>query len=92
MIIPHEETLDDFNFTKDKNHIFYQDKMMNVKDINGFKVIGLEYSSDNHHVYHRTNIVENADPKTFKIYEHGYGEEDAEDDKNKFLAGKKVSK
>jgi hypothetical protein len=90
IIIPHEESLDEFNFTKDKNHIFYQDKMMNVKDINEFKVIGLEYSTDVHHVYHRTNIVKNADPKTFKVYEHGYGDEDAEDAKSKFLAGKKV--
>jgi hypothetical protein len=90
MIIPHEESLDDFNFTKDKNHIFYKGKMMNVKDIKGFKVIGLEYSSDNIHVYHGNNIVKNADPKTFKVYEHSYGDEDAEDAKSKFLAGKKV--
>ena len=92
IIIQHEESLDDFNFTKDKSHIFYKDKMMSVTDLNGFKVLGLEYSMDHKNVYHGTNIVKNADPKTFKVYDHGYGEEDAEDVNNKFLAGKKVSK
>lgn len=90
-IIPQEESLEDANYTKDKMHVFYKDKMLNVVNIDSFKVLGLGYATDGKHVFFHTNIVKNADPGTFKVYEHGHGDADAEDAKNKYGEGVRVS-
>ena len=91
MIVPHDEnSLDEFNYTKDKNHAFWKDKMLGELDISAFKALGLGYATDGKHIYFHASIVKNADPATFKIYEHGYGDADAEDVKNKYLEGEKV--
>ena len=91
MIIPQEATLDDINYAKDKDHIFYNDKMFGQLEMASFKALGLGYSTDGRHIYFHTSIVKNADPATFKVFDHGFGDEDAEDSDFKFLEGKKVT-
>ncbi len=91
MIFPHDEnSLDEFNYTKDKTHVFWKDKTFGEIDIVAFKELGWGYATDGRHIYYHTAIVKNADPSTFNIYEHGYGDADAEDAKNKYHEGIKV--
>lgn len=91
IIFPHDEnSLDAFNYTRDKAHVFWKDKTFGEIDIAAFKVVGLGYATDGKHIYYHTGIVKNADPSTFKTYEHAYGDADAEDAKNKYHEGIKV--
>jgi hypothetical protein len=90
-VVPHnDEYLDEFKYTMDREHIFWKDKMLINVNINSFKVLGLDYSTDGKNIYFRTAVVKNADPSTFKTYNHGYGDTDAEDAKNKYFKGIKV--
>jgi len=91
MIVPHDEnSLDEFNYTKDKKNAFWKDKMLGELDISAFKALGLGYATDGKHIFYHAGIVKNADPVTFKVYENGNGDADAEDAKNKYLEGAKV--
>lgn len=90
LIPPNENAPDEFYYAKDKDHVFWNDKMFGEIDMAGFKVLGLGYATDGKYIYYHTTIVKDANPSTFKIYEHGYGDADAEDAKNKYLEGLKV--
>ena len=91
MMVPHDEnSLDEIHYSKDKNYIYWKDKMLVEVNVAAFNVLGLGYATDGRHIYFHASIVKNGDPVTFKIYEHGYGVEDAEDAANKYLEGKKV--
>ncbi len=92
MIPPHESTLDDFNYTKDKYHVYWKDKKFDVTDVAAFNPLGLDYATDGRNVYYETQMVKSADPATFKSYDHGYGEADAEDATGKYLKGVKLAK
>jgi len=92
MVFPNEESLDDINHTKDKYHVYWNDKQVTVADVAAFKPLGLDYGTDGKNVYYQTSMVKNADPATFKIYDHGYGEADAEDARSRYLKGVKLSK
>lgn len=92
-IVPHDETssLEEIGYTMDKNHIFWQDKMVTGANVVTFKTLSLGYAIDNNHVFHHASIVKNADPHTFTVYDHGFGDADAEDSRGKFLAGVKTT-
>ena len=89
MIFPHDNSLDDVNYSKDKYQVYWKDKGFAVSDVAAFKPLGLDYATDGRNVYYRSRMVKGADPATFKIYDHGYGEADAEDAKGKYLKGVK---
>ena len=91
MIIAQEESLDDVNYAKDKDHIFYNGKMFGEVIMESFKALGLGYSTDGRHIYFHTSIVKNANPVTFKVNDIRYGDTDSEDGDSKFLEGKKVT-
>jgi len=82
-----EGSLEDVNYTKDNKHAFYKDKMLKEVNIESFKILGLGYATDGKRVYFHTSTVKNADPATFKVYEHGFGDADAEDAKHKYSEG-----
>jgi hypothetical protein len=86
-----ENSLEEFSYSKDKDHVFFEEKMLPQADLASFTIKGLGYSSDSKNVYYHTLVVKNADPATFKVYEHGYGDADSEDSKNKYLKGVRVS-
>jgi hypothetical protein len=80
----------EFCYAKDDKAVFMGGKKINGADIASFKVLTLGYGSDNNQVFYKTSPVKKADPASFKVYAHGYGDTDAEDAKNKYLAGVKV--
>lgn len=87
---PDANSLVEFNYSKDKNHIYWKDKILVNLNVADFKVLGLGYASNGKNIYYHADIVKNADPVTFKVYEHGHGDADAEDVKNKYMEGVKV--
>ena len=89
MIPPHESSLDDMDYSKDKNQVYWKDRKFTVDDVAAFTPLGLGYATDGRKVYYESKIVKGADPATFKIYDHGYGDADAEDAKGKYLKGVK---
>jgi DKNYY family len=92
-VLPQDESsLDELYYAKDKMCIFLEEKKIKNADILTFKVLGLDYAVDNKNVYYKTTIVKGANPNNFKIYEHSYGDEDAEDSKNKYSKGIKVGR
>lgn len=91
MIPPHDGTADDMNYSKDKYHVYWKDKGFPVADVAAFAPLKLDYATDGRDVYHKSRIVKGADPATFKVYDHGYGEADAEDTKGKYLKGVKLA-
>jgi DKNYY family len=85
-------SLDETFYAHDKTNVFIKDTKIVGADVLTFTVLGLDYAMDNKVVYYKTKIVKGADPHSFKIYRDGYGDEDAEDAKNKYSKGVKVSK
>ena len=90
MIKQDENSTEENNYTKDKDHIFWKDKMISKADVAAFKVLGLGYATDGKQIYFEAAIVKDANPATFKIDQYGFGDTDAEDGNYKYLKGKKV--
>lgn len=86
-----EAGMEQFHYAKDKASVFIDDKKISGADVGSFKILTLGYAIDSKQVFYKTTLVKNASPASFKTYPHGYGDEDAEDANNKFLAGKRVS-
>jgi hypothetical protein len=76
------------HYTKDKNHVWFENKIMEHADPATFEFISPEYTKDKNHVYYEGKLVEGADPGTFKeAASLGY---QWMDNKNTYESGKKV--
>ena len=89
-VLPRESSLDEGNYSKDQYQAYWKDKGFTVTDVAAFMPVGLGYATDGKRVYYKSKMVKDADPATFKIYDHGYGDADAEDKKGKYLRGIKI--
>ena len=74
----------------------YEEKYMDDKrvvnaGVASFKVLGENYDSDNKHVFYKMQIVNGADPKSFKVYPHDVGDAGTEDRGNKYHQRKNVN-
>lgn len=58
--------LDSYFIGKDKNYCYTTDGRFKITDYKAFERIGYRHSTDSHHVYYYTEVVEGADPKTFE--------------------------
>jgi DKNYY family len=87
-----EDSLDAFYYAHDKVSVFLKDKKIKSADVRTFKILGLDYAVDNKSVFYKTKAVNGADPNSFIIYQHGFGDEDAEDAENKYSKGVIVPK
>ena len=84
--------LDSELFSFDKNSVYYATKKIVGASPIGFEILGLDYIKDQNHIYYKWSQVAQADLSTFKVYQHGFGDEDAEDKSFKYSKGKKVGK
>jgi hypothetical protein len=75
----------DYDFSKDKNLVYFDCKKIDGVAISSFEIISNEYSKDYQKVYYRNFIVKGASPKTFKK-SSDYGV--WEDGERKFQNGK----
>ena len=81
----------DVVYARDNGSVFMDDKKLPEADLTSFKVLGENYASDSKHVFYQTKIVKDASPVSFNVYPHDVGNADAEDSKNKFHEGIKVT-
>lgn len=78
----------DYNFSKDKNSIYYNGQKISGVDHASFKIISNEYSKDAKHVYFKNIILKEAIPETFKqTSEYGIWE----DGKHQYKEGQIIS-
>ncbi len=82
-----DSSLDEINYSKDKAHVFWKSKQFTVADVAAFHPLTLDYTTDGRQVYYGAAPVKGADPASFKVYDHGYGDADAEDGKSTYLKG-----
>jgi hypothetical protein len=74
----------DYNFSKDKDSIYFDCKKIAQADNSSFKIISNQYSKDAKNVYFKNLIVAGANPDTFKAAsEYGIWE----DGKNRYKDG-----
>ena len=85
-----DSTISDYRYAKDDQSVFLDQTKIKEADVSSFKILSLGYSVDSHHVYYKTKIVAGALPESFKTYQHGYGDADAEDSKHTYLEGEVV--
>lgn len=79
------QVLDCDQFAKDREHVFYEGKIIKQARASTIKIIGdnkSNYLADDKHVFFRTEIIINADPSTFKVMEFPYSR-----DKNDVYCG-----
>jgi len=81
----------DFNYARDKSFVYMDDVQVTAADVKTFKVLGENYGSDYKHVFYKNKIVKGADPQSFNVYPHDFGDADAEDSTSKFHEGVKVT-
>ncbi|MEP3480601.1 MAG: DKNYY domain-containing protein [Fuerstiella sp.] len=55
-------------FSRDANHIYWKSILLS-DDVENFQILSRGYSKDSRHVYHASQVVEGADPKTFIVTE-----------------------
>jgi hypothetical protein len=85
-----DSVVNEFRYAKDGQSVFLEKKKIKGADVKTFKILGLGYSGDRHHIFYKTDIITGAIPESFKTYEHGYGDADAEDSQHHYLEGKVV--
>lgn len=92
MVLAKDEAMsEDDHYGKDKAGIYWKDKKFGLADPGSFKVLGNGYTVDDRQVFYNTKVVKDADPVSFKVYPHFFGNADAEDKNRKYGEGKKVS-
>lgn len=80
---PSFEVLENSNYAKDKNKVFFQGRIIRNADSKSFKVIkNSNYSKDKNNVYIFWYKIPFADPETFTIYGFPYSK-----DKNRVFCG-----
>jgi DKNYY family len=86
-------------YFKDKNYIYNFSPMWDGGSINlnsdidlkTFQILECElYAKDKNHCYHRGNIIEGADLKSFQVLDTGYSYQIAYDKKYYFLGGEQM--
>lgn len=77
----------DFAFAHDNAFVYMDDKKLKEADVATFTVLGENYTRDSKHVFYKTSVVKSADPASFKVYPHDFGNADSEDAKHKFHEG-----
>jgi len=56
--------------TKDKNNIYYTNKIIENADLDTFHYVSAGYSKDKYNFYWQGKVIENADIETFKIFDY----------------------
>lgn len=79
-------------FALDDHSVYYDKYKLPNADPKTFVIIGLDYGKDDKHVFFKNKVVHNVDVSSFKIYNHGHGDEDAEDKNGTFSKGIKIKK
>ncbi len=74
-----------FEYSRDKNHVYYEGKVIHDADFATFQIIKWGYAKDKKNVYFLETIVEGADPRTFRYDET---KADFVDAKNIYRSGK----
>lgn len=82
-------TQDDY-YSRDKVGIYWFDKKITCTALAAFKALGHGYATDGMNVFYKTNIINNAEVQSFKVYPHDFGDADAEDGHTKYHSGKRV--
>jgi len=71
------KVLENENYAKDLNSVFYTGSKILFADPNTFEIIRNGYSRDKNRVYLDNELVVLADPKTFKLLEFPYSKDDS---------------
>ncbi|HRH70058.1 MAG TPA: DKNYY domain-containing protein [Flavobacteriales bacterium] len=77
-------------YAQDKDHIYVNAAPFKGVDRASFRILDEKYTVDTNGVYFRMKKVANADPLSFKVYPHFFGDADAEDRSHKYGDGKRV--
>ncbi len=76
-------------YSKDKNHVYHDQKIIRIADPKTFKVIDFDYGKDKKNVYYKTRILKDADVNSFRP-ENEYSSVYIDDTGNKFEDGRKL--
>lgn len=79
-------------FALDDHAVYYHIHQLPNANPKTFVILGLEYGKDDKHVFFKNKMVNNVDVTSFKIYDHGHGDEDAEDKNGTFSKGLRIKK
>lgn len=52
-------------YSKDVNHVYYHNEILNLADPSSFRVLNENYSADNRYVWYNNDTIPGADPATF---------------------------
>lgn len=80
------------NYAKDKNHVFYERKIIKDADTRSFKVINTFYAKDKNNVYYDGEIVKDANPEIFVVFGDDYFIGFYGKDENNFYHGREKIK
>lgn len=56
-------------YSKDVNHIYYHNEILDLADPSSFRVLNENYSADKRHVWYNNDTIPGADPATFVVPE-----------------------
>lgn len=79
------------DYAKDKNHAYYDGKIIESADPQSFEFINGKYTKDKNHVFYYDEIIFGANPKTFKLVENSFYKNieayDGKDNNNIYING-----
>lgn len=76
-------------FTKDQNHVYYDQAVIEKANPKTFKVLEIGYGKDDENVYYENKLLKDADVKTFRR-EKSYSTTFIDDKGNKYEEGNKI--
>jgi DKNYY family len=85
-----EDPFSAMGWSADKEHLYYGARLAMIEaDPQSFTVLGKGYCKDNSHVFYETDVLPEADAKTFQVNEKAGGvQPDARDSNHQFRYGK----
>jgi uncharacterized membrane protein YhaH (DUF805 family) len=67
-----QDTSDSFNWSKDKNHVYYNGAVLENALPQYFKAVTSDFGTDGLNVFYGIRAVDGSDPKTFTLIKAGY--------------------
>ena len=75
----------DYPYSRDKDSVYYYDKLIKDADPNSFYLYKYGYNKDKNNVYLKEHKLENADPSSFEVLSYGFSK-----DKNNYYKDGKI--
>lgn len=87
-----DQFLGEYVLARDKRAVYVKEREHKNADVSSFVILDEKYNKDLKSVYYRDKLIPGADPLSFEVLPHTYGDIDSQDKLSTYFEGKRVGK